>query len=1118
MVSAIVLLLAMLPCAVIGITVECLPSGERAIEWSEHRYVFSVAKLNWDMARTTAEASSTPDGRSGHLATVTSSEEHSIILTLMRGDECQSVTPEANNFRKSHWLGGADLEINDKWVWMVGPEAGRQFWQGRYDGVPIDNSFTHWRPGTQPNPNENSFARENCLGSGSGNNWNDFRCTSSLFYITEFEYYRLSFDNRIYSYVKDAVSFEEAAERASLSKIKGLLGHLATISSPEEAEVVRRVSQFDKAWLGGQLVSDTDLWTWTQEPNDANIPFALTNGVSYNSGFTNWTTGQPLVGTCLAIQRNFSDPDHQWISSLCDDQQGVQGFVIEYETEAFVSCPSAPIVRTTQDVAGYQFSEEEWQSVEPVATEELLFNGDLAKSSDENTVFPVGTTTVDYVLTVTALNKDVTCSFEVHIYYGTTTLAHSITSRTTPKRLDLIASSGAAGGAVLPSFYGNPLNGFSLLMKASEGRKFNLRHANNATMMLDLRLQWCTFGTFPEDGDPLVVKANFSSAFYDVEGIEGLTLFDLNQESAVTSDARCFRIVGQSDQFSMSEGLGVFAALVVTIAPTNTSGIVRRSLVDATYAPLVPSLAVLEFSDFQSENLVFVEDVIPPAWVGCPDDVFVTALPGTIVRTVEWDEPTATDNNKVAETSRSHAPGSEFNLIDSPVSVVYEATDASGLKGYCTFQVLVQFIPEEMEIDHVVQPEHLKTTTVEDGFGGAYVRDSIVSADSRINFFNDTSKFNSLSLSITAPPGQVFVVETGGEEVRLEMDLQWATDNPVIPAPSAMQYGSVALFGTRQVGGGVLEGVVGPSIAVDFPSLLVIVGPEYIRVQGASAALPVTDFSAEAIEVALAYPVGLSDPGNRTYNLTSDSSLSFLYQFSSAADAVDHELAVSLRDIEPPTFSGCPTDVVVNISDGVNNVAQVFWQPPGATDNLLLASYTNSSVPGDNFTATDPLQGAAIVVHKAVDGAGNVAYCNFSVTVQDFHPPVLVCPNNKQAAIASAPVDDPSSALTDFTADGWVDLLHPLNATDNSGAELIYKYPELNQLSLGNHTLNTTVTDPQGNLAYCVMVLKVIDDKVWLEPPKGGRSRLARCDHAARRADGRPPQQRVRESRCCACG
>ena len=126
---------------------------------------------DWFTARdraATAVLEGVPEIR-GHLATITSQEENDIIFGLLTA---------------TSWLGGSDDAVEGEWRWVVGPEAGQQFWQGLAGGTAVNGSYENWAPG-KPNQFFGPGNPENFAHLRADGLWNDLPAAQSLNYIIE---------------------------------------------------------------------------------------------------------------------------------------------------------------------------------------------------------------------------------------------------------------------------------------------------------------------------------------------------------------------------------------------------------------------------------------------------------------------------------------------------------------------------------------------------------------------------------------------------------------------------------------------------------------------------------------------------------------------------------------------------------------------------------------------------------------------------------------------------------------------------------------------------------------------------------------------------------------------
>ena len=91
-------------------------------------YQLISTAMTWSSAKSDAEARSL-NGVQGHLATITSQAELNAITNNL-------------NWSNHVWLGGSDSATEGEWFWVVGPEAGTQFYS---DNDPSLTTFENFR-------------------------------------------------------------------------------------------------------------------------------------------------------------------------------------------------------------------------------------------------------------------------------------------------------------------------------------------------------------------------------------------------------------------------------------------------------------------------------------------------------------------------------------------------------------------------------------------------------------------------------------------------------------------------------------------------------------------------------------------------------------------------------------------------------------------------------------------------------------------------------------------------------------------------------------------------------------------------------------------------------------
>lgn len=124
----------------------------------------------WAGARADA-LSQTHIGQQGYLVNFTSAAEQAFFLTVF---------PSPNGI-----IGAHDLDIEGKWVWSDGPEAGQQFWQGLspfHSPEGFATGYANWAAGEPNQSGEEDVAQIHTGG------WNDYPASFTPAWLYYIEY------------------------------------------------------------------------------------------------------------------------------------------------------------------------------------------------------------------------------------------------------------------------------------------------------------------------------------------------------------------------------------------------------------------------------------------------------------------------------------------------------------------------------------------------------------------------------------------------------------------------------------------------------------------------------------------------------------------------------------------------------------------------------------------------------------------------------------------------------------------------------------------------------------------------------------------------------------------
>ena len=179
---------------------------------------------------------------------------------------------------------------------------------------------------------------------------------------------------------------------------------------------------------------------------------------------------------------------------------------------------------------------------------------------------------------------------------------------------------------------------------------------------------------------------------------------------------------------------------------------------------------------------------------------------------------------------------------------------------------------------------------------------------------------------------------------------------------------------------------------------------------------------------------------------------------------------LTVEDNTPPVIV-CPADQEVFVDGDCETTLPDYTAQATATDNCTAAPAITQVTPAAG-RLIDTL-GEQLVTLRATDGSGNVTDCQFTVTVSDNTPPVLVCPT-----LSVIPADaNCTITLADYRDSIRVsDNCGPLSAENGAGTQVQSPDPGTVLAGLGAEQVITILAlDPSGNQSSCELIVRLVD-------------------------------------------
>ncbi|MBK8195613.1 MAG: HYR domain-containing protein [Lewinellaceae bacterium] len=551
----------------------------------------------------------------------------------------------------------------------------------------------------------------------------------------------------------------------------------------------------------------------------------------------------------------------------------------------------------------------------------------------------------------------------------------------------------------------------------------------------------CTVNITVNDDDPPTVTSTNGDGFADIKNYTcNTTSLNINSDPSTCVAFRSVAKPTWTDNCDMSLSLTQGALkLPATVVPlSNAAQSVSANFPVGTN--VVTFTATDDGGNASTCSLtIVVADNQPPVLTMCPSSPqpSVNTLPGTCAAPVNWLPPNASDNctgvsitvtgfspaNSMTPYGGVVLPGSSFPA--GTYTIVYTATDGSGLTSSCTFNIEVKDNQAPVVSDC---PSNINTGT-DAGVCTAVVTwtepTALDNCDGPLVYDTRSHAPGATFASGTTTVMYTFM-DAAGNTTPCSFDVIVTDDEaPVVSGcPSDINTGTDA-------------GVCTAVVTWTEPTAL------------------------DNCDGPLVYDTRSHAPGATFASGTTTVTYTFM---DAAGNTTPCSFDVIVTDDEAPVVSGCPSDINTGTDAGVCT-AVVTWTEPTALDNCdgPLVYDTRSHAPGATFAS-----GTTTVTYTFMDAAGNTTPCSFDVIVTDDEAPVVSgCPSDintgTDAGVCTAVVT-------------WTEP----TALDNCDGPLVYdtrSHAPGATFASGTTTVTYTFMDAAGNTTPCSFDVIVTDDE-----------------------------------------
>ena len=696
---------------------------------------------------------------------------------------------------------------------------------------------------------------------------------------------------------------------------------------------------------------------------------------------------------------------------------------------------------------------------------------DITSTHSSGNEFPVGTVTVIYTATDNSGNTS-TCSFSVTVSdQDAPTLVNCPSDITVNNGIDSCAAAVFFDNAIFTDLCDNDL---LLTASATSGSAFNVGlttvvftatddAGNSSNCSFEIRVGDNQFPVVIDcppsisvDGDPGQCGANVSwpaptatdncpglilntassnGGFYPV----GTSTILYTATDAALNSTPCeftitvngstmVTVTGCPDDITIAENLPGCAAIatwtdpVITgdcndpnfnVVQTHTSG----SVFQLGTTPVVYTVFTQSGSSEACVFDVVVEDTLAPVVTFCSNNVIVNTQDCS--STVDWAPATGTDNCSAVTISSNFQIGNELPV--GTTHIIYTLLDESGNLSLCEFDVII--IEASLPTFDICPVDF--TVSVDENCQGIATWSEPVANDN----------CSGVTLIGTHVSGDVFPIGTT-EVTYTATDIAgnqaFCTFNVTVEDPEAPEFTfcpgdqtfNANLPGCEALAAW-LEPVFSDNCGINNLTL----------VQSHFSGTP--------------FPLGTTEV---TYTIT-DMSLN-------QATCVFNIL---VEDNFPPVVTFCPDDITVQ---AVNCMAIADFQAAEATDNCGTINTITNVNPGDIISV-----GVTNVVYSFFDTEGNLAICNFQITVEENDLPFFVsCPSS-----FTVPGDLNCEAVV-----LWDD---PVAADLCSDPVLTSNFVPGDVFGAGSTLVIYTATDAAGNTDLCSFVVTVSGGALAIDCP-----------------------------------